>query len=252
MKRTTLTGVTAAALVVAAAATAPPLLAQPHDRQHPWWGGGSEIGVVVRDLEGAELREGGGVFVQEVGQGTPAEKGGLRRADIVTSYDGEKVRSARQYARLVEETPGGRTVRTTVVRQNKTVELSITTAARQPMGTRLREELIDRFREFPFALELPERTRLGVTVQSLTPQLATFFGAKSGLLVSEVAEDSPAARAGLRAGDVIVSVDGETVHTPADMSRRLRRQDAGREIAIDVIREKKEMSLKARVEPRRP
>ena len=52
---------------------------------------------------------------------------------------------------------------------------------------------------------------LGVTVSPLTDQLASYFGVKQGVLVSAVTSDSPAAGAGVRAGDVITAVNGQTV-----------------------------------------
>src|SRR5260221_5217934 len=71
-------------------------------------GRGAEIGASVRDLEGTEVRGGGGVYVVEVRSDSPAAKAGLLKADIVTRFDGEAVRSARQFGRLVQETPPGR------------------------------------------------------------------------------------------------------------------------------------------------
>jgi S1-C subfamily serine protease len=58
------------------------------------------------DFEGAT----GGVKIDEVNGGSPAEKAGLKAGDVVVDYDGERVRSARQFTRLVQETPDGRTV----------------------------------------------------------------------------------------------------------------------------------------------
>src|ERR1700730_14543644 len=88
--------------------------------------GAAEIGASVRDLEGSEVRDRGGVYVEDVRPDSPAAKAGLQKADIVTKYDGEAVRSARQFGRLVQETPSGRTVRATVFRGGRSMELSLT------------------------------------------------------------------------------------------------------------------------------
>src|SRR5258708_37519385 len=82
---------------------------------------GAEIGASVRDLEGSEVREGGGAYVEDVRPESPAAKAGLQRADIVTRFDGEAVRSARQFGRLVRETPAGRTVNATVRRDGRSM-----------------------------------------------------------------------------------------------------------------------------------
>ena len=74
--------------------------------------------------------------------------------------------------------------------------------------------------EFP---NLASRARLGVTVQELTPELAEYFGASDGLLVSSVMADSPASRSGVKAGDVITSVDGRSVASAGDLAREAAR-----------------------------
>ena len=88
------------------------------------------------------------------------------------------------------------------------------------------------------------RGRLGVTVQSLTPELEEYFGARSGgVLVSSVTPDSAAAKAGLKAGDVITSINGRSVTGSAGLMRELR--DLSGEVTVGLLRDKQEMTLKA-------
>ena len=67
--------------------------------------------------------------------------------------------------------------------------------------------------------------RLGVTVQSLTPDLAEYFGVKDGVLVTAVTKDSAASKAGIKAGDVITRVDGKPVDDAGELRRQLRTDD---------------------------
>lgn len=229
---------------------------------------GSEIGASVRDLESAEAREGAGVWVEDVRPGGPAEKAGFKRSDIVTKFDGENVRSARQFARIVRESPPGRTVTATVVRDGRRSELSITpTAGRggdglgfgrvdiEPWVHDRLGEIADRIPfELPGVPGTPMRARLGVSVQELTPQLREFFGAKEGVLVSSVTDASPASRAGLKAGDVITSVNAQRIQSQSDLLRALRDAAPDGEVTIEFVREKKASSVKAKledIEPRR-
>lgn len=91
--------------------------------------------------------------------------------------------------------------------------------------------------------------RLGVSLKGITPQLAEYFGLSrpAGALVSRVEDDSPAAKAGLKAGDVIISVGGERVEDQYDAMRTLRRKPAG-PLEIVVVRDKREMTLTAQLE----
>lgn len=248
-------------------------------------GRGPQIGVIVEDLEAEGLKAAGGasggVRITEVEQGSAAADAGLREGDIVVEVDGENVRSARQFARLIQETPAGRSVTLGIVRGGERQSVEVTPEARafdfsgveRQVERRLREieprlrkleprlrELEPWLREFrlrPYFDWMPRptspRARLGVQVQPLTGQLAEYFGATDGgVLVSAVTADSAAERAGLRAGDVIVSVDGERVRNTDDLVDRLRDKEG--EVTLGVVRDKQELSLKATLEssPRRP
>lgn len=228
-------------------------------------GPGAEIGV--RIAEGKD----GGVLVDEVGPDSPAEKAGLKKSDVIVEFDGERVRSGRQFSRLVQETAPGRTVKTTVLRDGKKMEVQITPRERRGglngRGAIDGDVLRDRLRDLdalrgqlprgPFNFDFdvpgaPSGRRLGVTTGELTDQLAQYFGAKEGVLVTSVADGSPASRAGLKAGDVITSIEGQSVRSRDDLVRGLR--DArGAEVTIGIVREKKESSVKVTIEtpPRR-
>ena len=94
--------------------------------------------------------------------------------------------------------------------------------------------------------------RLGVGVDELTDQLAQYFGANEGLLVTSVTDGSAASRAGLKAGDVITSINGRAVRSRGDLIQGLR-DAASEEITIGIVRDKKESTVTAKVEgPRRP
>jgi serine protease Do len=233
-------------------------------------GRGAEIGVSVRDVPLAEAepqKSTIGVLVEDVHLDGPAEKAGVKRSDIIVEFDGEHVRSARQFARLVQETAPGRTVKAVVVRDGQKKDVQITpesgrTARFTIDGDRMLDRLGDDLANltdhlpqfnfnFDFDLAGPGR-RLGVTVNELTSQLADYFGTRDGLLVTSVAEGSSAARAGLKAGDVITSVNGDRVRSRDDLVRGLRDAREGEEVTVGIVRDKKETSVKAKIDaPRR-
>jgi serine protease Do len=85
-------------------------------------------------------------------------------------------------------------------------------------------------------------------VSTLSDQLADHFGAKNGVLVNNVTEGSAAAKAGIKAGDVIVSVNGSSVETTGDVSRHMQKLETGDEFTVEVMRDRKSMTLKGKVE----
>ena len=238
-------------------------------------GGSGRLGVSIRDtsaddVKGAKLPSPGGVVVEEVREDSPAQKAGFKEGDIVVEFDGERVRSARQFTRLVQETPVERPVQAVVMRDGQRMTLSVQTEG---------SDSFSYFREFarPNALKvmpprppkppLPPKApsfefmprieqlfsssgRLGITVDSLSDQLAEYFGTKDGVLVTSVSKDSAAAKAGLKAGDVITGLDASPVDSPSDLSLRTQRLDSGTEFTLDIIRDKKPMTLKGKLEPR--
>ena len=264
-----------ALLIVAVTAAATALIfafaspARGQGRDRDWFqpltileGAGSHIGVTARELEPAELERlkvAGGVFVETVTPDGPAATGGLRADDVVVEYDGERVRSLRQFTRLVRETTPSRSVKTVVIRDSKRQELTVTPAAGGQVdlsidSERLRhqiEDSIGRIRPFEYGFAFPDpamRTRLGVTVQELTPELAAYFGATDGVLVSSLVADSSASRAGIKVGDVITSVDGRNIRSAADLAREVRTASSDGAVSLGIVREKKQSTISATVE----
>ena len=89
---------------------------------------------------------------------------------------------------------------------------------------------------------------LGITVSELSSQLAEYFGSKDGVLVTSVSDDSAAAKAGVKAGDVITSLNGATVGSASELRRRIQRLPNGEKITLGVMRDKKSVTLKGKVE----
>jgi serine protease Do len=271
MKNTVGAGVLVAVVGVAAfgaraAAQAPPEAQRGAQEARDFMvlaGRGAEIGVHVTDRTDA------GVVVEEVRPDSPAEKAGVKRSDVIVTFDGERVRSVRQFTRLVQETPPGRTVKATVVRdgQQRDVEITPREGRGALNGSFVYRDRLPDVRAFgdrlpyldmlprgmPFDFDLPglmSAPRLGVDVDPLSDQLAEYFGAKQGVLVRSVTEGSAASRAGLKAGDVITSIDGEPVRSREDLVRALRVAKS-EELTIGIVRDRRESNLKAKLEPPR-
>lgn len=231
-------------------------------------GAGGRVGVTIRDLGDDDLKGKSagtqGVMIDEVETDSPAAKAGFKAGDIVVEFDGERVRSARQFTRLVQETPAARQVAAVVLRDGQRVTLNVQPregdyrysfgtldalvaggplkAAPAPPAKMDIRPMVPKFEVFGTT------GRLGISVEELTPQLAEYFGTKDGVLVRSVTADSSASKAGLKAGDVITGLDGGTIATAADLRRRAQRLEDGDEFSLAIVRDKKAMTLKGKIE----
>lgn len=224
-------------------------------------GPGSSIGVTVRDQSG----DAAGVVIESVREGTPALRAGLQKGDVVVEFDGERTRSARQFTRLVRETAPGKAVKMTVQREGSRRTLEVTPEARDSVTVQrfpnVTGDVLRTWpRDFNFNFDTQDflaegffgsPRRLGVAVVPLSDQLATYFGVKEGVLVSEVVTGTPAATAGVQAGDVITQVNGRNVESAADLMRDVREAAAGSTLDLRLTRNRKEMTVKVAL-PQRP
>jgi serine protease Do len=220
-------------------------------------GGGAFLGVGTEDISKENMarygmREVRGVGVTQVQKDSPAEKAGLKKDDVILRFEGESVTSVRKLSRLVGESAPDQTVRLTISRGGSEQEVSATLAKHdlsKLLGAGIRDEVwrnlqndLPQMKDFPpqngdgnFVFSFGGNRRIGISTQPLTKQLADYFGAKDGgVLITSVNENSPAARAGLKAGDVITAVDGEKMASPGDVSRAINKKQDG-EVSLAVL-----------------
>jgi serine protease Do len=275
--RILMVGLTAVALAVPAAQAQPRRGAQDGPRvQMPSAGRVSMIGVRLSEVTAEtvktlKLPKAEGAVVESVNPNSPAATAGVREQDVVIQFDGERVRSARHLSRLVAETPAGREVMFSVMRDGKRTDLRIAPTAsdtgrfdprvggvidsdeiREQVENATREirrslpDVMDGVRE---GMSTSNRAQLGVNVQPVSGDLAGYFGVKSGVLVANVSPDSPAAKAGLKAGDVITAVNGKAIATARELIAAMPAADGSQEVTLTVVRDKKEMTMNATVAP---
>lgn len=232
-------------------------------------GSGSYLGVYIRevneeDVDRLDLKEERGALITEVPDDGPAAEAGLQTDDVIVSWNGSRIESAAQLTRVVGETPSGRSVEVGYVRDGRERSTKVELADRSPaiarvfpgggLSTESRAQLeksLDgmrtRLRSLDgngFAHLFMRGGRLGVGVQSLGDQLADYFGADDGgVLVNSVREDSPAEKAGLKAGDVILGVGDEKVEDPGDLMTEINRADAG-DVELRILRDRKQRTVK--------
>jgi S1-C subfamily serine protease len=89
------------------------------------------------------------------------------------------------------------------------------------------------------------QSRLGLEVMSLTPELRKHFSVANGVLIAKVEQGSPADKAGLKVGDILVSVNGQSVKRAGDVLEALADSQEGQTIKLDVVRDKKQITARA-------
>jgi serine protease Do len=232
------------------------------------FGEGSWLGVETGEVTGEKAKELNlpaerGVLLGKILPDSPASKAGLKENDVVTEINGQRVEGTAQFRRMIREIPAGRAVQLTVWHDGRARQLTATLGKADG-------EHSNSFHAAPgaFAFTLPEvselaqlpeiefdgalqgmnsRQRLGIDAEDLSGQLGNYFGAPDGegVLVQDVNGGSAAEKAGLKAGDVIVSLNGERLRTVGDLRAKLatRESDKAGSVKLGVIRNKTEMSV---------
>ena len=202
-----------------------------------------------------------GVVLGRIVPDSPAAKAGLKENDVVTEINGQRVEGAAQFRRMIHEIPAGRSIQLTVWRDGRTQAISATLGKSEE-----RHHAMKMVTPTPgtFAFRMPEipeippmewngamlaggQPRLGIDAEDLSGQLGAFFGAPDGegILVRDVYSGSPAEKAGVKAGDVITSLNGDRIRTVGDLREKLsaKRDDKDRTVKLGVLRNKSEISL---------
>jgi membrane-associated protease RseP (regulator of RpoE activity) len=251
----------------------PPADLEPFEQNFSFFiDGGGFLGVYAENINRENmgryhLNNVRGVGVTQVVKDSPAEKAGLRKDDVILRIDGEAVNSVRKLNRLVSEMAPDHSVRVAVSRGGAEQEVTATIAKRNnssfardflrgqpkvwkwegdPKMWKFESPLFKRGQadnggELSFFLA--NSRRIGVSTMDLNKQLAEYFGVADGVLVTSVTEDGPAAKAGVKAGDVITAIDGEKVDSPGDLSRAINRKKEG-DVTLTVIRNKSQQTFR--------
>jgi serine protease Do len=240
-------------------------------------GDGGYLGVQTQEVTKDNfaklgLREVRGVAVEKVVPGSPAEKAGFQAGDVIVRFNSEEVTSTRKLTRLLGEVAPDHQVKLTVIRGDAEREIVATLGKRPmpkfeeggftwnmpgvppvPRGEFPRLPRSDRLPrtegmppgapDQPFVFGFGSGRRIGITVTALTKQLSEHFGVSSGVMISEVRADSPAAKAGLKAGDIVVEVDGKEVKTDGDIIRAIAEKKEG-DVTLTIVRDRNRQTIR--------
>jgi len=203
------------------------------------------LGVHVQNVtdeiaESLGLTGPAGALVAQVSPDGPAAAAGIKPSDVILKFDGQEIENMRDLPRAVVETPIGKDVPVELLRDGQTVDVTVK-IGRLPEDedTEDTEDTDDSEDEdSPAAPETEQEDLLGLTIAPLTDALRSKYGISDkidGVVITDVAPDSPAAQKSVKAGDVIVEVTQEEVHQPQDVVTRLeavKRSGRGRVLLL--------------------
>jgi serine protease Do len=178
------------------------------------------LGVMIQKItpelkEKLELKDERGALVADVTAGGPAEGAGIKRGDVIVSFDDKEIKEMNDLPYIVASTPVGKEVEVEVIRKGKKQRIEVKVGE-------LEEE-----KAAPVVSEAgPD---LGMVVKDITPELARNFGLSesSGLVVVQVESNSPAGEAGMKPGDMILEVDQVEVTDIREFNRKMEAYKVG-------------------------
>ena len=189
------------------------------------------IGLMIQDItpelaKSFGLKSTKGVLVSDVVQGSPAEKAGLLRGDIILRFDGKEIQNAHMLSQMAAATAPNTQVKIDLLRngQEKTITVELGT-----MPTEGGQQVVSP----------EEKSDWGMSVQELTPQLAQQLGLEpgtTGVVISNVDEGGPAAAAGLRPGDLITEVNRTAIKNLNDYQQALQKVKKGENLLLLIKR----------------
>jgi serine protease Do len=231
-------------------------------------GNGGYLGVQTAEVSSENYSKFGldkvrGVAIEKVVEGSPAEKAGLQAGDVLLRVNNDEITSSRKLTRIISEIAPDHTANITVLRGGSERNVSVTLGKRpEPAIPAAMLGRLEGFRRVPLppdagSLEglFPRsgagepmiwtfggRRQIGVSANGLTKQLADHFGVDGGVLIANVREDSPAAKAGLKAGDIIVEANGKAVTNENELVREINDAKEG-DVSITFVRDRSRQTV---------
>jgi serine protease Do len=188
------------------------------------------LGVYIQEVtyelaQSFQLDKPVGALVSQVIEGSPAEKAGIQAGDVILSFNGREIKDSSDLPPMVGRVPVDSKARLKLLREGKQMKLDVVI-----------EELPTE--DSPLARTAPSSSpvnRMGVDVADLESDAAAELG--RGVLIKRVAPASPAARAGLRSGDILLQLDRKNIKNVADFRKKVANLPTGRMIPVLVHRQ---------------
>jgi serine protease Do len=229
--------------------------------------GGGWLGVGVSEvsadkMKALKLPEERGALLGKIVPDSPAAKAGLKENDVVLEINGQRIEGTEQFRRMIHEIPAGRTANLTVWRDGRSQSIKVTVGKQEAGNMKVFADGPKSFAfQMPtmpampdlsglehlrtFSMVSPGRPVLGIDAENLEGDFGNYFGAPDGegVLVRGVFANSAAAKAGLKVGDVITSLNGERIRNASELREKLLTNHKDKSIKLGVLRNKTGVTL---------
>jgi C-terminal processing protease CtpA/Prc len=219
------------------------------------------LGVMLQEIspsmaKALQLDGKSGIMINNVIKDSPAAKAGLEDGDIILMFKGDAVESTGAFTKAVRAAKPGEDVEMIIIRNGKkqTVKVELAEHDQDEVSwfsqgdDNEHEVIIKKLKEGPRGniafFSQNDRGFLGVHLDGIEGQMADYFEVDGGALITEVNEDSPAAKAGLKAGDVIVKVDDMEIGDESDLHKAMQDTKPEQEVKVQVIRKGDKKTMK--------
>ena len=243
-----------------------------------------EKGRVERGWLGVSIEENeeGKVGIIAIEKESPAELAKLKEGDIVLKIEREEVASTKMLAKEIRKRKPGKTITLKIERNGKEIDVKVKLGEYSEKYVRIELESkfprlffapkppkppvvpkLPELRKLPKPPEPPEpkifswglehRKYIGIYLEEINRELSEYFGVKEGrgLLVAKITKDSPAEKAGLKVGDVIIKADGIRTERARDLTGVIQDKEKGERIKLELLRNKKVRSVEVEIEEER-
>lgn len=224
--------------------------------------GGASLGVVVSTADEKALKDSnlkGGAQILEVFEDSEAKSIGLLEGDIITQFDGKKIESANDLRKAVGELKEERKAELVIYRKGKEMKMTATLKPSDKEATvtvnsddedvlvDIDEDFDEGFRYQFFNREFApfldgKGSYLGVEATDISKQMLEYFEVQYGVLIEEVLKNSPAEKAGLKAGDIIQKINDKKIEDFSDLRRALNYYDPGDKVKLEYVRKGKKIT----------
>jgi serine protease Do len=188
------------------------------------------LGIMIQDITPELAKSFGikntkGVLISGIVKGSPAEKAGLLRGDVILQFNGKEIESAHKLSELAAVTPPDTVVKIDILRNGKEETISLNVGTMPEEGQKI--------------ISQKKESHWGMSVEALTPQLAQQLGLEpgaTGVVISDITDGSPAAEAGLHRGDLITEVNRKAVNNLNDYQQALQKVKKGDNLLLLIKR----------------